>query len=246
MTVTVGHGCARPRKAEQLVSAVESGLALREAKITSYQFDAETTDAGGRKVNHSFFYRSPNKLRADVGAHLTFTFDGESLFKIDHDRKETMTTSFRGRPKAEAAESVYQTFAPFLPEGWRTPLIAGNVTAQEGPASVAGQSVWLSTEARSDGSRAELRYLFALPGMDWRATESTVDGRQATRRALEDHCDAQLGLCFPKKIETTQNGQIQSTTVLTGVVINGPIPAEMFTLPGSAADPASRISTPGR
>ena len=226
LVLWVALACTRPPTSAQLVSEARTGLAEREAKVHSYRFDAEMTGPG-QHGTWSVAYRGPGSYRADTPS-VSYLLDGDKFFEIDHATGKVQPSTLSQTDRNRSLERVYSAFAPFIPEGWRSPLIGSAVTAIEGPQQEREKTVLLSVGAHLANEQAELQYLFTRPTMNWLKTETFASGHNVVRATTKEHCDPASNLCFPERIEVRKDGSVQSTTTLSHIAVNEGVPAETF------------------
>jgi len=206
----------------ELVSRIQGALADRERKVVSYRFDGVTVQ-GEDKAEFSFAWRAPGKMRGEYkSAGKTFAFDGKRFQQWDEKTRVLSVLELEKAPKEKAALLLHRVFAPFAPEGWRTPMLAGKLHAEN-----KGEHVVLSAEAEAAGEKAVVEFGFAPPAMDF-VFKSFRGGGET--RVTAKHCEPALGLCFPIALEEKASGAPVATTTLSNIQINGAIPPETFEL----------------
>lgn len=225
--VLLAGGCARKPEPElPLVSQVREALAQREQRVVSYRYHG-VTEQGGEKGEFRFAFRAPSRMRGDFrSARRTFAFDGRRFVQWDEANRLFTEVDLSATPREQAALFLHKVFAPFVPEGFRTPLLGGTLTAEtrrEGDRPV----VAIHAAAESAGERAVITFLLAPPAMDYLG--KSVEGGGAAR-VVSQHCDPALKLCFPVELEETVPGMPPSRTRLTSVEINPALPPEYFEL----------------
>lgn len=221
--------CTSTHDAAPLPSEVKRVLAARDAKLGSYHVKIDSVQ-GEAKASHEFFFRSPNhSLGAIVSPNpLTMAFDGQRFFKQTPAEKKHETYELK-LSKENAALFLTSTFAPFVPEGFRTPLMpSAGVTVKKTSHPRARDAVLVT--AALDG--LTVMWVLRWPAGDVLAkrvgeVELSVD---------EEYCDETLELCVPKKITQRRGpgGVAEATTVLTLIELNPRIPNDFFTLAPSA------------
>jgi hypothetical protein len=209
-----------------LVSSVKAALAERDKKVLSYRYRG-TTEEAGQKAEFSFAYRSPGKMRGDLeSSQRTFAFDGAHFRHWDEASQLLTEIDLEAEPRDKAALFLHRVFAPFTPEGWRAPLLAGQLSAEQG--FIRGRDCILVTaNAAASGEKASVVFTFAAPAMDFLGT--SVAGGGSTRVKAE-HCVPGLGLCFPSVVEQTTPGAGSAVTRLREIEVNAPIAPELFEL----------------
>ena len=154
--VVASLSCTKPPAAEPsepgLVSQMKQALAEREKRLTSYQLSVSTKE-GDAEATHEFSYRAPNRTLGTVltPAPMTLGFDGTHFFRLTPDQKKFETYELK-LPFDKAALFLSSTFSPFVPEGYRTPLIPSHhVTAKRVSHPKGPEAVELTGVANDDG-----------------------------------------------------------------------------------------------
>ncbi|HCF58617.1 MAG TPA: hypothetical protein DFS52_11580 [Myxococcales bacterium] len=228
-------GCKRsePNPPEELLSRLKAGLAAREKKLVSFGYEG-TTVQGDERAEFAFAFRAPKKMRAElVTSGLTFVFDGRQFTQWDPGSRLLQRIDLGKASPEAAALFLHQYFSPFVPEGWRTPLLGGRLSASQTPE---GQ-VRVSAVTGEGLEAVEVTYLFAQPGFDF-VGKTVREGGSA--RVERTHCEEALGLCFPIRVQETIAGAPAATTELRNVVVNGPLAPEVFEL---EPPPGARVET---
>ena len=226
-------GCKKTESsAPDLLSRAKAALSAREAKLVSFRYEGVTAQ-GDQRAGFVLAWRAPGKLRAEFTATgLTFAFDGRHFAQWDPRTKVLTRVDLEQSERDEVSGFLHQAFAPFVPEGWRSPLLAG---ALEARASVEGGRDLVALSARS--GEVEVTYLFTSPAYDFFGKRVRGGGEA---RVLAQHCEAGLGLCFPARIEEIVPGAAPALTTLAGIVVNGPLAPEVFEL---QAPEGARVET---
>ncbi|QDE71549.1 MULTISPECIES: hypothetical protein [Myxococcus] len=215
-----------------LLPEVKAGLAAREAKLKSYRIAGTVQDAGLEPVTFTFEYRAPQRLRGTLGppASRTFAWDGAHFFQqLDGEKRFSTFTS--ELPPAKLAGFLSETFHPFMPEGFRTPLLLSHATVRRATHPLAPQAVELVQKLEGDAAGLEMVYVLRWPQLDFLGRRTvSPDGAAAEERVEEEHCDAALSLCVPKRLGRWQGGKRVGETVLTRVELNAALPNDGFTL----------------
>jgi outer membrane lipoprotein-sorting protein len=225
--------------ASLLSSTVRAAIAERERKIVSYRFDAETVQ-GDQRAQFSFAFRAPGKMRGDLKtAGKVFVFDGKRFHQWDETEKVLTEIDLSSAAKEQAALFLHQTFAPFAPEGFRSPLLGGQLHLAREPAE--GAQRLAVTAAVGDG--VAVTFLLAPPAMDYLGKRVAGGGEC---RVTAQHCDAALKLCFPSSLEESVPGSPAAVTTLTAIEINAALPPEHFelTLPAGARTEKRALASP--
>ncbi|MCP3105283.1 hypothetical protein LZ198_41085 [Myxococcus sp. K15C18031901] len=229
-------GCTS-RKAEdavtvQLAPEVKQRLAERETKLSAYRLTGTVKDEGMEAVAFHFDFRAPQRMRGTLGAPpvRTFSWDGTHLFEqLDGDKRFTQYKS--ELPPAKLAAFLTETFNPFMPEGYRSPLIGRGVTLRKTKHARAPEAVEVAQSLGGDAGGMELVYVLRWPRLDFLGKFTrTSAGIGAEVRMEEEHCDEALGVCVPKRLTRWVDGKQVGETVLTRVELNSPSPNDAFTL----------------
>lgn len=221
-------GCTCKPKVDEkvLLSEVRQRLAARDAALAAYRFDGEATQ-GGQTMTFRFAFKAPNKSRGEVLAPeamaLTLAFDGRALHRASPAQK-TVTTYALELPPQESLVFLNGAFAPFVFEGFRTPLLPMHgVKAEKVARDGGGEAVRLTT---SPGEGVEVEYLLSWPNGN--VLERRLgDVRQVT---LEEHCRPSDGLCVPKVVQQLRGDAEEARTVLTNLDLAAELDDEPFTL----------------
>ena len=208
-----------------LVSTVRTALSERERKLDSYRFDGVTVQ-GADRAEFTFSYRSPGKMRGDLkSARRTFAFDGRRFLLWDEAARVMTEIDLEGVPRDQAALFLHQSFSPFAPEGWRAPLLGGQLSAE--PREKDGKPQLAVTAAAPGNAELAVTFLFTPPAMDF-AGKSVKSGGESLVTA--QHCDEKLKLCFPTTVEERVPGGERAVTTLSNVQLNLALPPETFEL----------------
>lgn len=214
---------------EKLLQTVRGRLAERERKLQSFALKGSTTE-GTQTLAYAFAYRAPNKMRAvfftEPGRE--FVFDGETLHEVSVEKKKAYRYAF-ALPKEQASLFLNQLFAPVVPEGFRTPLIAArNVRVERFAHPKAPEAIRI-TQTAGEGADAPIDVITELrwPSLDFLGKKT--GGSQLTVEA--EHCDTARSVCVPQKLTQLFNpGGATAQTELTEIDLNAPLPADAFTL----------------
>ena len=206
-----------------LVSEVKRALQERDKKLTSYHVVVESRQ-GEAKAKHEFFYRAPNHSRGTIlePEPMTLAFDGLRLFKETPKEQKLEAFDIKLSPE-NAAYFLASTFTPFVPEGFRTPLLPSKgVTAKKTTHPWASEAVEVTVAVEE----ATVVWVLRWPSGDVLskrvgATELRVDA---------ELCDEALQLCVPKLVTQRTGEAVEATTSLTRIELNTPIPNDFFTL----------------
>jgi outer membrane lipoprotein-sorting protein len=225
-------GCSRKSEDVNLATEVRTRLAGRDAKLTSYRIAGTVKDEGQEAVSFTFDYRAPQRMRGSLGppASRTFSWDGTHLFQ-QVDGEKSFSTFKSELPPAKLAGFLNQTFSPFTPEGFRTPLLLRRATARRATHPRAPEAVELVQTLEGEALGTEMVYVLRWPRLDYLGKRTRApDGTQAEERVEDEHCDKGLDLCVPKRITRWLGGKQVGETVLGRVELNAPLPNDAFTL----------------
>jgi outer membrane lipoprotein-sorting protein len=209
-----------------LVSEVRRALAEREKRLSSYHLVAASKE-GEAIATHAFFFRSPNKMRGVVlqPANLEWSYDGQHLYKLEPTEKKFSSFEMK-LPAEKAAMFLTTTFAPFVTEGFRTPLMPSKgVTATRVPHPKGPEAVELKVEA---GAGVTVTYTLRWPTADFLHRRTEAGGQLSELKVDEELCDEKLRLCVPKVSSEYLDGKLQLTTRLTTIELNAEVPADDF------------------
>ncbi len=234
-------GPSSPNHDPQLLSETLTTLTQRQARLNSYHLVVETRE-GEHTASHHFYFRGPNKFRGDVAQPrpLTLSFDGQRLYKASENAPLEAYTLKLDAP--EAALFLTNTFNPFVPEGFRTPLLpskgveAVKVAHPKGP-----EAVELSVTA---ADALVVTYVLRHPSGD--LLEKRLKSGANTSRTVvtEEKCDAALKLCVPVAQALEDDGQVIATIRVPTVELNVELPEAGFTLtPKAGEEPVVRELT---
>ncbi len=223
-------GCRRADDpAAALLSDAKQRLSARDGKLTSYVL-AGSAREGAQTLDFQFAYRMPLKMMGVLGAPSSraYAWDGEHLYERSDSTRQFITYK-NELPPEQSASTLTQLFAPFVPEGFRAPLLPSQgVSARRTPHARAPEAVELTV--RPAGSDVEVTYVLRWPGMDFLGKRMRSGNDTSETRVEEEHCEQALGLCVPKRLTQWVGGQQVLETTLARVELNPALPAETFTL----------------
>lgn len=225
-------GCSQKSADANLATEVRTRLAERDAKLTSYRIAGTVKDEGQEAMSFTFDYRAPQRMRGSLGppAARTFSWDGTHLFQ-QVDGEKSFSTFKSELPPAKLAGFLNQTFSPFTPEGFHTPLLLRSATARRATHPRAPEAVELVQTLEGEALGTEMVYVLRWPRLDFLGKRTRApDGTQAEERVEDEHCDKALDLCVPKRITRWLGGKQVGETVLGRVELNAPLPNDAFTL----------------
>ncbi len=221
--------CTSPHDAAPSPSEVRRVLGTRDVKLSSYHVKIDT-EQGEAKASHEFFFRAPNHSLGTIFSPepVTMAFDGRRFFKEMPLEKMHETYELK-LSRESAALFLTSTFTPFVPEGFRTPLMpSSGVTVKKTSHPRARDAVLVTAVAEG----LTVMWVLRWPTGDVLAkrageVELSID---------EEYCDQKLELCVPKKVTQRRGpgGTVEATTVLTLIELNPRLPNDFFTLTPSA------------
>jgi hypothetical protein len=224
--------CARRAEdATALLSQVRQRLAARDGRLTSYQLAGTTREGEQQALAFTFAWRSPQRMLGTLGAPASraFAWDGALLYeRSDADRR---FTTFRDElPADKRAGFLTETFGPFVPEGFRAPLLPGRgVSARLVSHALAREAVELTV--RPEGTAGvEVAYVLRWPSLDFLGKRALASGTRSEVRVEQEQCEPALSLCVPRQLTRWVEGQQVGETTLTRVELNPSLPADTFTL----------------
>ncbi|EPX61269.1 putative lipoprotein [Cystobacter fuscus DSM 2262] len=244
LVLLVLTGCRRGEDPSALLSGVRQRLAARDGKLTSYVL-AGTATEGAQTMDFQFAYRAPLKMLGTLGAPAsrTFAWDGERLMERDDGARRFFTYEDTLTPEQRMGV-LTQLFSPFVPEGFRAPLLPGQgVTARRAPHPRGPEAVELTVKPA--GSDVEVTYVLRWPALDFLGKRMRSGEALSELRVEEEQCEPGLELCVPRRLTQWAGAQQVAQTVLTRVELNPVLPAETFaiTAPGGY-DVGSKTLTP--
>jgi outer membrane lipoprotein-sorting protein len=225
-------GCSQKSVDANLATEVRTRLAERDTKLTSYRIAGTVKDEGQEPMSFTFDYRAPQRMRGSLGppASRTFAWDGTHLFQ-QVDGEKSFSTFKSELPPAKLAGFLNQTFSPFTPEGFRTPLLLRSATARRAAHPRAPEAVELVQTLEGEALGVEMVYVLRWPRLDFLGKRTRApDGTVAEERVEDEHCDKALELCVPKRITRWLGGKQVGETVLGRVELNATLPNDAFTL----------------
>jgi outer membrane lipoprotein-sorting protein len=209
-----------------LSSQLKTALAERDRKLTSYSFSAESQQ-DGEVARHTFQFRSPNKMRGALTepSQLEWAYDGTTLTQT-RPREHKLLVYQLKLPPQKASIYLHDTFAPFVFEGFRVPLLPPTGAT----AKLHDDKLEVFATLSDEGGPVEVRYLFRWPSADFLAKSSVVKGARSELRVDEEYCDTTLKLCVPKKVTQYTEGTLVGSTTLSNIVLGAELPNDSFTL----------------
>lgn len=226
-----GCRCA-PAAEASLLSEAKRALAERDRRLTSYHLAVNSAE-GEARARHEFFFRAPNKLRGVLVTPqpLTLAFDGARFFRAAPLVKKLEVYDFE-LPPDKAAHFLATTFHPFVPEGYRAPLLprAGVTVARVAhPRAPDAVEVTAHTEDEA-GQRVTVTWTLRLPAGDFLGKTSAAGGVASALSVDDEACDGAARLCVPKKLTQRRGDEVVGVTEVTLVELNVELPNDGFTL----------------
>ena len=241
-------GAAAQSPEAQLVSEMKQVLSERDKRLASYHL-AATSKEGEAAASHELFYRAPNRSRGVMLAPeaLTVAFDGTKLYRLTPAAKKLEVFELK-LPVDKASFFLASTFTPFVPEGFRAPLLPQKgVTAKKVAHPKGPDAVELTVATRDEAAGdISVTYVPRFPTGDFLGKRTTAGGRTAETVVDEEHCDTALKLCVPKALRSLEDGKVVHSTTLTTVELNPELPNDSFTLvapEGFATEPHEVVET---
>ena len=209
-----------------LVAEAKKALAERERRLTSFKLTIDSSE-GENRAHHEVAFRSPNKSRAHLLAPQDFelAFDGTSLVRMFAAEKKYEVVPLE-LPAAERAFTLASQFLPFVPEGFRAPLLPLNgVEGKQVTRPDGGEAVELTVKP---GAGVVVRYLLRMPAGDFLEKHTIADGQERVLSVEKEQCDAKLALCVPMKLVERIGTEVLGTTEVTSVALNVELPQDWF------------------
>lgn len=222
-------GCPKSSDApppQSLVGEAKRALAEREKRLTSFTLVVDSTE-GEARAHHEVSFRSPNKSRAHLTSPVEFelAFDGTSLVRLTHAQKKYEVVSL-DMPPADRAYFLAAQFMPFVPEGFRSPLLPqAGVEAKRVSRPNATDAVELTVKP---GPGVTVSYVLRLPAGDFLEKRTVADGQVRVLRVEKEQCDEKLKVCVPLELVERQGEVTLGTTGVSAVVLNAELPQDTF------------------
>jgi len=226
-------GCSRQREDTHLLNEVKQRLSERDARLTSYRLEGRMSEGGAEPLAFRFAYRAPQKMLGALGAPIsrTFSWDGERLFE-QSDADKRFTTFKNELSPEQRAGFLTETFAPFTPEGFRTPLLPAELSAKRASHARAPEAVEVTGKVPEPSAGSlQVTYTLRWPTLDFLGRQSRLpDGTVLEVRVEEEHCNEALKLCVPQKLTRWVKGEKVGETTLSQIELNPALPNDTFTL----------------
>lgn len=225
-----------PAAPEISLSDLRARFAERDQKLASYAVES-VSEADGAKASYRFWYRAPQRMRGEIIAPrpMTMSFDGQRLYQVDPVSKSHTVFEVKVS-KEKAAVFLQQSFAPFVPEGYRVPLF-GNAGAEARKTThpKAPDAVVLTVKTRDEaGVPISVEYWLRWPSMDFLKKVTRAGGKTTQLTVDEEKCDERTKLCVPQALSQETDGAAQGTTRFTHIELNSPLPNDDFALTAPA------------
>ena len=152
------------------------------------------------------------------------SFDGETKSLTRYELK---------LPREKALLFLSETFLPFAPEGFRSPLLVQRgLTVERATHARATNAVMIRMTTAAEGEAPiHIAVWLRWPSGDFIGKQVELDGGGVSEIRVEtEQCETKLGLCFPTKLSQWNDQLRVSTTELSRVEINPEIPLEFFAL----------------
>ncbi len=209
-----------------LVAEAKKALAERERRLTSFKLVVDSTE-GESRAHHEIAFRSPNKSRGHMTVPQDFelAFDGTTLVRLFAAEKKYEVVPLE-MPVTERAFALASQFRPFVPEGYRAPLLpTSGVEAKKVTRADGSEAVELTVKP---GTGVTVRYLLRLPAGDFLEKRTTAEGQERVLSVEKEQCDAKLALCVPTKLVERMGAEVLGTTEVSSVALNAELPQDFF------------------
>ena len=226
-------GCPKePAKApENLASEARRALAERDRRLTGYLVEVSTTQ-GDQTATHTFVARG-NRVKGTLltPTPMTLSFDGTRFFKVSPAEKKLEAFELK-LPAEKAALFLTTQFAPFVPEGYRTPLLPSKGVTATKVAHPRGPEAFELVVSTPDetGKPITVTYLLRYPGGDFLAKKTQAGGVTSELVVDAEQCDTKLSLCVPKLVVQRENGVELGRTTFTRIELTPEVPNDAFSL----------------
>jgi len=149
---------------------------------------------------------------------LTVAFDGTRFFKLSPPDKRLEVFEVK-LPAEKAALFLTTQFSPFVPEGYRTPLLPmKGVTAQKVSHAKSPEAFELVHRTADEaGKPITVTWTLRFPGGDFLAKKTEANGVVSELVVEEELCDAALALCVPKLVVQREGASEVGRTTFTRI-----------------------------
>lgn len=227
-------GCPKegPKPAENLASEARRALAERDKRLGRYLVEA-TSKQGDAVATHTFVYRAPNKVKGTLltPQAMTLSFDGTRFFKLSPADKKLEAFEMK-LPADKAALFLTTQFSPFVPEGYRTPLLPSKGVTATKVAHPKGPEAFelVLTTPDETGKPITVTWHLRFPSGDFLSKRTQAGAVTSEVVMEEEQCEASLSLCVPKVVVQRENGAELGRTTFTRVDLAAEVPNDAFTL----------------
>jgi outer membrane lipoprotein-sorting protein len=217
-----------------LVGEVKRALAEREKRLTSFSLTVDSSQ-GENRARHEVAFRSPNKSRGHMLSpqNFEFRFDGTTLTRLFPETKKYEVVSLE-MPAADRAFYLASLFMPFVPEGYRAPLLP--LTGVEAKSVTRPDGLEATEVTVNPGEGVTVKYLVRLPAADFLEKRTLSEGRERVLRMEKEHCDVVLKLCVPTLLVERLGESVLGTTEVTALELNAALPQDAFMFSPKAAE----------
>lgn len=221
-----------PAPEVNLVSEARKALTERDKRLSRYFVEAASTQ-GDATATYSFTYRAPGRVKGTMltPAPLTVAFDGTRFFKLSPPDKRLEVFEVK-LPAEKAALFLTTQFSPFVPEGYRTPLLPmKGVTAQKVSHPKSPEAFELVHRTTDEaGKPITVTWILRFPGGDFLAKKTEANGVVNELTVEEELCDAALALCVPKLVVQREGAAELGRTTFTRIELAPEVPNDAFSL----------------
>lgn len=233
LSVLLLLGCPKePSKGpENLASEARRALAERDKRLGSYVVEVSTTQ-GDQTATHTFVARG-NRVKGTLltPTPMTLAFDGTRFFKLSPGDKKLEVFELK-LPAEKAALFLTTQFSPFVPEGYRTPLLPSKGVTATKVAHPKGPEAFELVVSTPDetGKPITVTYVLRFPGGDFLGKKTQAGGVTSELVVEAEQCDAKRSLCVPKVVVQRENGAELGRTTFTRIELSPEVPNDAFSL----------------
>lgn len=225
--------CPKPAAPEvNLVSEARKALTERDKRLSRYLVEATSTQ-GDATASYAFTYRAPGRVKGTMltPTPLTLSFDGTRFFKLSPPDKRLEVFEVK-LPAEKAALFLTTQFSPFVPEGYRTPLLPMKGVAAKKVSHPKSPEAFELVHATPDehGQPITVTWVLRFPSGDFLAKKTEANGVVNELVVEEEHCDAALALCVPKLVVQREGGAELGRTTFTRIDLAAEVPTDAFSL----------------